>query len=726
MIAEVLIGYGAKTIDRAFSYIVPLNLQDKLKVGMKVLVPFGKIEVTGFVINIKDNFEDTYELKEIITISDLEFTLNEELLALGKYINQNTLCSLITSYQCMLPSSMKVKKITSNYQKQEEYIILKNPELLDQFIKENPKKRRCNSLLNRLLLEPKILKKKIDKSVIDPLLKADIIKIIKENSYRINKEKIVGLDKTLTSEQNIAYESIISSFNNHNVFLLWGITGSGKTEVYIKAIEKVIETGKTAIVLVPEISLTTQIINRFYAKFGNDVAIFHSALSEGEKYDEYHKILNGSVHLVVGTRSAIFAPLNNIGLIILDEEQSSNYKQDSNPRYHARDIAIWRGKYHNCPVVLGSATPSLESMARANKGVYKLLTLTNRIGKAQIPQIYLVDMQAEYKKRNMIISTLLDEKIKIRLEKKEQIIILLNRRGFTTMVTCKNCGYTYKCPHCDITLTYHKTSNHLRCHYCGYTVLNEEICPSCQEKALTSYGLGTEKLEETLKERYKDARIVRMDADTTSRKGSQERIIKEIENGNIDIIVGTQMISKGFDFPRVTLVGVINADDTLNIPDFRSGERTFELLSQTAGRAGRKDLAGEVVIQTFNPFNKTLNYVKENNYLSMYDYEMNIRRLLKYPPYFYLTVIKIASKNYDEAGKEINRVHAFLSQKLKNVLILGPTTAAMFKINGIYRFQIILKYKSYDMIKQSLLELDELYKSNSKVNLEIDNNPSRI
>ena len=725
MEAEVLIGYGAKIIDKAFSYDVPKILEDKLKVGMKVVVPFGKTTTNGFVINIK-NKTNGNELKSITSIADETFVLNDELLKLGKYIKETTLCSLVTSYQCMLPSSMKIKNIKSNYQKYDEYLILNSRDLAKDFIKNNARKKRALTLLNDLLNANKVLKKNYSSAIVEPLLNENIIKIVKENKYRINKTNDKKTAKKLTDEQLNVYESITSSLNTNDIFLLLGVTGSGKTEVYMQVIEKVIAEKKNVIMLVPEISLSMQIVNRFYERFGSSVAIFHSALSEGEKYDEYHKILNGDVHLVVGTRSAIFAPFPNIGLIILDEEQSSNYKQDNNPRYHAKDIAIWRSQYHHCPVILGSATPSLESMARASKGVYKLLTLKNRIGSAKLPKITLVDMQVEYKKRNMIVSDKLDSLIKERINNHEQVIIFLNRRGFTTIKTCKNCGFTFKCPHCDITLIYHKSSNHLRCHYCGYTLLNTDICPECHEEALTSYGLGTEKLEEELKIRYKDANILRMDADTTSKKGSSEAMIKQIENGDIDIIIGTQMISKGFDFPKVTLVGIINADETLNIPDFRSGERTYELISQTAGRAGRKDLPGEVIIQTFNPENNTLLYVANNDYLGMYNYEMNIRKTLKYPPYFYLTIIKIASKDYNMASSEISKVYSFLNKNLNNVIMLGPTTAPMFKVNGIYRFQIILKYKSDEFIKNTLISLDDLYKANTKVNLEIDNNPSRL
>lgn len=724
MFANVLVEYGAKMVDKTFTYLIPEKLKTILKPGMKVKVPFGKTIINGFVLEII-NESNNENLKEIIDITDYNFVLNEELLKLGKIIQNQTLCSLISAYQTMLPSSMKVKTITSNYQKYNEYLEIIDDKKAIDYINNNKRKLKRIELINRLLNKEKVLKKEYNNEIIKELLENNIININKENIYRINKNNNKETKKELTRPQQRCVDEVINNLNTNNTYLLYGVTGSGKTEVYMQIIEEVVKQGKCAILLVPEISLTHQIVKRLYDRFASDVAIFHSALSEGEKYDEYHKILNGDVHVVVGTRSAIFVPFEKIGVIILDEEQSQNYKQDNNPRYHARDIALERAKYHNCPLILGSATPSLESMARSKKGVYKLLELKERIGKSVLPEVTVIDMQEEYKKRNMIISDYLDEKIKDRISKNEQVILMLNRRGYSTIINCKNCGYTFKCPNCEITLTYHKTNNNLRCHYCGYTLLSTEVCPSCHEKALSSLGLGTEKLEEELIKRY-NVPVIRMDTDTTSKKGSQDEIIKKIENREVSIIVGTQMISKGFDFPYVTLVGIINADDSLNIPDFRSGEKTFELLTQTIGRAGRGNIKGEAVIQTFNYDNKTIEFSKNNNYEGLYNYEMNIRKILKYPPYFYITMVKIASKDYNLASKEITKVRNYLDNNLKDVIILGPTTASMFKINNVYRFQIILKYKNYDKIKNSLIYLDNIYKTNSKVNIEIDNNPVRI
>lgn len=722
MFADVLIEYGAKAIDQTFTYIIPTSLSD-LKKGMKVKVPFGKQIVNGFVVNIKDEC-DSNNLKEIIEITSYDLILSDELLELGKYIKETTLCSLIQSYQVMLPSSMKVKNIKSNYEKYNEYLIINNnPE---EYINNHSKAKKQIELLKRLQNNDVILKSDYDNTIVKKLLDLGLISIKKEVKYRINNKVINKNNIKLTDEQIKAINIISDSFGSSNTFLIHGVTGSGKTEIYMNLIDKVILNGKCAVMLVPEISLTAQMANRFYDHFGDNVAILHSALSEGEKYDEYHKIMNGDVHVVVGTRSAIFAPFKDLGIIIIDEEHSTNYKQDNNPRYNAKDIAIKRSEYFNCPVVLGSATPSLESMARGYKNVYKLIELKNRIGSSKLPEVILVDMSNEYKKRNMIISDLLDENIKEVLKNKNQAMIFLNRRGFSTIISCKNCGYIFKCPHCDITLTYHKSSNNLRCHYCGYTLLGTDICPECHEKSLTNYGLGTEKLEEELRLRYPSSRIVRMDADTTRFKGSHEKIIKMIENEEVDIIVGTQMISKGLDFPKITLVGVINADESLNIPDFRSSENTFSLLNQVAGRAGRSNLNGKVIIQTFDDNNKTLNFVKNNDYTGEFNYEMQIRKVLKYPPYYYLTSIKIVSKEYDLSKIEANKCVNYLKKKLSNVIILGPTTASMFKMNNSYRFQIILKYKNYEDIKSVLIDLDNIYKNNNKVNIEIDNNPSRI
>ena len=725
MYANVIIEYGVKTLNKTFIYKVPDELKDKIKVGMKVYVPFGKSEVFGFVMELQNNNDTGFEAKEIIRIDNEELVLNKELIDVGSYLSSITLCTLITAYQTMLPSSLKIKKQEHNYDKYDEYLILTDKLKAMEYICKYPRRIAQIKAINNILEIGKLNKKEVSNEVVKILEENKIISIEKVSKYRINKDSSEVVKKHLTEDQERVYKSV--DFNKHDTYLLYGVTGSGKTEVYIKWIEKCIDEGKTAIMLVPEIGLTTQIAKRFYEAFGSDVAIFHSSLSEGEKYDEYLKILRGEVHVVVGTRSAVFVPLKNLGIIIIDEEDSSSYKQDNNPRYHARDIAIYRGKYNNIPVVLGSATPTLESKARADKGVYRLLKLPNRVGNAKLPLIHVIDMEPEMKKRNMIFSEFLQNKIGEKLSRKEQIILLLNRRGFSTYITCSNCGYTYKCPSCDITLTYHKSTNNLVCHYCGYHQKKADRCPKCNEESLNYYGLGTEKLEEKLKEMYPYARVVRMDQDTTRNKGMHERIINDFKEYKYDILLGTQMISKGLDFPKVTLVGVINADASLNIPDYRSSEVTYSLLSQVAGRAGRSDKPGEVIIQTFNPDNYVIECVKVNSYDKFYLQEMQFRKNLKYPPYYYLVSIKVIGKDYGKTIENAQKAKKYLDDNLnKETIVLGPTTASVFKFNNEYRMQIIIKYRFDSLLIQTLKELDNIFINNKDNYLEIDFNPLRI
>ena len=697
MFASIIIEYGAKKISQTWTYKIPERLKNIIKVGMKVYVPFGVQKIHGFVLDIFPTCNTDIELKEIMDVVDPYLILDKELLDLGKFLSETTLVSLSCAYQAMLPTSLKAKTQKHNYALYDEYVYIINHDKALEYVSKYKRRTSQINIIKDLIIKESVNKKEYNSNAIKELINNNIIGIKKEVKYRINKNNNKHINELTTDQQDV-YNQVIS--NEYNTYLLYGITGSGKTEVYIKLIDRIIKEGKTAIMLVPEISLTTQIANRFYNAFASDVAILHSSLSDGEKYDEYLKILRGEVHVVVGTRSAIFAPLKNLGIIIIDEEDSASYKQDSNPRYHARDMAIYRAKYNNIPVVLGSATPCLESMARASKGVYKLLTLDKRVGNAVLPTINIVDMTPEMKKRNTIFSEYLLNKIKEKIEKKEQVILLLNRRGFATFITCSNCGYTYKCPNCDITLTYHKTTNNLMCHYCGYQKKKDNVCPSCHEEALNYYGLGTERLE--------------------------EKIINDFKDYKYDILLGTQMISKGLDFPKVTLVGVINADTSLNIPDYRSGENTFTLLHQVAGRAGRSDLKGEVVIQTFNPDNHVFNYIKDNNYKGFYNYEMNFRRKLKYPPYYYLVSIRVIDKSYETTMDEAKKVKKYLETNLTNTsIVLGPTTCSVFKYYNEYRMQIIIKYQHDDKLMPVLKDLDNIY-INKNTKLEIDFNPLKI
>ncbi len=726
MYAKVIVEIGVKNVDREFVYIVPDRFRDIIKIGSRVKVSFGKMIIEGFVLDLFDNYKEDYELKEIIEVIDLEPILNKEMLELGKKIQEYTLCSLISAYQVMLPKALKASVKTNINTKQNRYLVLNKSENIIRDYLDTCKYDKQKELLNDLLINKKILVTSLN-STINTLLKKELVKFIYEEEYRYKFDKI-SCDKKviLNEEQKYAVEKVVSNLDKSITYLLYGVTGSGKTEVYMNIISKVIEKNKKAIMLVPEISLTPQIVSRFVNRFGSQVAILHSGLSDTERYDEYRKIKEGKVSIVVGARSAIFAPFSDIGVIIIDEEHTATYKQENHPRYHARDIAILRSKYHNCPVILGSATPSLESFARALNKNYELLTLKKRANNMVLPKVNVVDMKDEVKKGNFTFSELLVDKINEKIAKGEQVILLLNRRGYSSMIRCSNCGEVEKCPRCDISLTYHKSSDSLRCHYCNYTKKAPSECVKCGSKDIKGIGLGTEKLEQEIIDKFK-ARVIRMDADTTLKKGMHEKIIKDFGEGKYDILLGTQMIAKGLDFPKVTLVGVINADISLCVPDFRSSERTFQLLSQVAGRAGRGEYPGEVIIQTYNSEHYSIVYAKEHNYLDFYKEEMKIRKTLNYSPYYFITLVKISCKDYEEGFKNANKIGEYLRKNLESdTIILGPTMASMFKVNNIYNYQCIIKYKKDTRLKEVLKYIDEVYKNISNVNVEIDVDPIRL
>ena len=724
MYADVIIEYGNKAVDTLFTYIIPDNLRGKIKIGHRVLVPFNNREIEGFVLNISNEFNSKYELKEISSLCDLEPVLNEEMIILGEKIQKEILCSRISIYQAMRPKALKAKHNTNIGIKMNRYITLNISR--DEALRyiEGCRFAKQKEIISKLLDNDKILLSNVNSSI-NTLIRNGVIKYIYEE---VNRYVSKSSGKYRIVKLNSLQEEVVNSvkLEEYNKYLLWGVTGSGKTEVYMELIDKVLKQGKNAIMLVPEISLTPQIVDRFVTRFGTDIAILHSGLSDYEKYDEYRKIINEKVRIVVGARSAVFAPLKNIGIIIMDEEHSNTYKQENSPRYHARDVAMMRGEYHNAPVLLGSATPSLESFARAGRGVYKLLTLTKRAGGGELPEVQIVDMKSEIKKGNFILSELLVKKIKEKLANNEQIILLLNRRGYSSMLTCRDCGNVLKCPNCDISLTYHKSSNTNRCHYCNYSIKNVDKCNVCGSSNIKEYGLGKEKLEEEIVRMF-SARVVRMDMDTTSKKGMHEKIIADFGDHKYDILLGTQMIAKGLDFPLVTLVGVINADSSLNVPDFRSAENTYQLLSQVAGRAGRGNLVGEVIIQSYNPEHYSITYAKKHDYLSFYKEEMSIRKLLNYPPYYYITLVNISSRNYEDGFKEANKIGEYLKRNLdKNTIVLGPSMANVFRINNVYHYQCIIKYKKDLLLNQVLTKLDEIYKSNTKVQILLDVNPVRM
>lgn len=726
MYVSVLTQIGAKAVDQTFFYHVPKLLENNIKIGVRVRIPFGNMILDGFVLGISDNSSyDNSKIKDIINVIDEEPVLNKEMLLLGKYMSDNLLASLSSCYQVMLPKALKAEVKSNIKIKYDRYLHrIKSIEEIDRYIGNCKYESQINLLCK--LKEGDILITKMSSSI-NTIIKYGFASIIYEECKRYKYDGISNYKRVnLTDKQRLVSDTIISSFGKSDTFLLYGVTGSGKTEVYMDVIEKAINNGKSAIMLVPEIGLTPQIVGKFISRFGNVISVLHSKLSDSERYDEYRKITNGESKIVIGTRSAIFVPFTNIGVIIIDEEHTSSYKQDNNPRYSAINVAEWRSKYHNCPLVLGSATPSLESFAKAGNHVYKLLSLTERAGGSVLPNVNIVDMKEEVKKGNFILSDILKNKIGEVLDRGEQAIILLNRRGYSSTISCKECGYVYKCPNCDITYTYHKSSNNLKCHYCGYSMVLPNKCSICGSDNLKDYGLGTEKLEETLNSLYK-ARIVRMDVDTTSKKGQHQKIIDDFGEHKYDILIGTQMIAKGLDFPLVTLVGVVSIDSSLTSPDYRASENTFQLLSQVSGRAGRSESKGEVIIQTFNPDHYAITLAKNHDYIGFYKEEMKIRKMLKYSPYYYMVLLSITSKDYELGFKEANKIGSYIRNNISNdSIVLGPTMANMFKVNNIYHYQIIIKYRKDDSLMKVLKFIIDMQVKNNKIDVSIDFNPSRI
>ena len=707
----------AKSIEKTFTYNVPIDIEDKIKIGIRVLVPFANRKLEGFVLDI-GNFNEEYKLKDIISVVDNDPVLTQELIELGKYMSKKTLSSLINCYQTMLPKALKASYKTNINKKYNTYF-----KLIDyDYIAKNITQQK---IIDKLKSGPSLKKEivLISSTVYKTLLKNGVIEEIKEEVYRLSeKEKKETNTRNLTMDQQKVIDEVSISLDKFMPFLLHGVTGSGKTEVYMQIIKEVIKNKKEVIVLVPEISLTPQMVDTFKKRFGSTVAIYHSGLNDGERYDEYRKIKNGDAKIVVGARSAIFSPFENLGLIIVDEEHTETYKQDNNPRYDAVDIALKRAKYNNSPIVLGSATPDIISYTRAKTGVYKLLELKSRINK-NLPQVELVDMKYEIRKGNKVISEKLKNEIINCIGRQEQVILFLNRRGYFTTVMCSECGYIMKCPNCDIPLTYHKNQNKMTCHYCEYTTYKNQKCPKCMSTKFSNLGMGTEKLQEEIENMF-NVKTLRMDIDTTSKKGSHAKIIESFRKKEVSILIGTQMISKGLDFENVTLVGVINGDATLNIPDYRSAERTFSLLNQVAGRSGRSKLPGKVIIQGFNLDHYSIKYASKNDYVSFYNEEMSIRKRLNYPPYIDITLIKVTGYDYELCYSEAYKIKNYLEKN--KITVLGPSNSYSFKINNKYHIQVIVKYKYLKDIYDVLKDISNMYIKQNKVNVEIDINPKKI
>ncbi|OLS42053.1 primosomal protein N' [Bacillus sp. MRMR6] len=797
-IASVIVDVPAKQTDKSFDYLIPPDLEETIQPGMRVIVPFGPRKIQGFVIAVKEN-SDFNKLREISEPMDLEPVLNQELLELGSWLTEHTLCFKISAFQVMLPAALKAK-----YEKKVKLAEEKGIDVLPQTLQqlfdksgtihwEDALRNGIVPILQREAAKGNLevmyeVKGKVNKKLlkfIHPLKSAaaieeelnklpqraekqkEVLRYFVENHEKVElRTLLAGLnisqatvkalvekkllneielevyrdpyaDRTfertmpipLSDHQQQAIIPVLQSVENkqHDVFLLYGVTGSGKTEIYLQSIQDVIEQGGEAIVLVPEIALTPQMVNRFKGRFGNLVAVLHSGLSAGEKYDEWRKIQRKEVKVVVGARSAIFAPFEKLGIIIIDEEHETSYKQEEMPRYHARDVAIERAKKHNCPVVLGSATPSLETFARAQKGVYQLLTLPSRVNKQALPAVEIIDMREELREGNRsMFSRKLLEMLKERLEKKEQSVLFLNKRGHSSFVMCRDCGYVMNCPNCEISLTYHRVNEQMKCHYCGYESKVPKNCPECASEYIRYFGTGTQKVEDELGKILPEARVIRMDVDTTGRKGSHERLLKEFQEGKADILLGTQMIAKGLDFPNITLVGVLSADTMLHLPDFRASEKTFQLLTQVSGRAGRHQLPGEVIIQTYTPEHYSIVLAGQQDYGHFYQQEMMVRKLHHYPPFYYLALVTVSHEQLMTVVSETEKIAAFIRSRSSNQsVILGPAASPIPRINNRYRYQCLIKYKREPGLFDTLRTILDQYQVDAKSGLQvsIDVNP---
>ena len=785
VIAEVVVDIKNKAVNKVFDYTVPEELAHLIQPGVRVLVPFGPRTIMGFVISLKEQTE----LQNLRPI-DVVPVLNDELRELGMSLSEETGSTMIQCFEAMIPNAMRAKykkkllclsdtlspnlaslfqnsrvidyeQIPANLLKEVKqaiehkqveliyevkdqlgkkmikYIALVDPKLdLSSFNRAAKQKQVLEYLIaqpNPVLKSQLMDELQVTHAIMKTLVDKSVIKEIEVEAYRDPYADVVHQQSKalkLNQEQQVAVTTVAHACeeNAHDIFLLHGITGSGKTEVYLQMIENVLAKGQQAIMLVPEIALTPQIAGRFKSRFQNKVAVLHSALSMGEKYDEWRKILKQEVQIVVGARSAIFAPFKDIGIIIIDEEHEATYKQEEAPRYHAIEVAKQRAITHRCPVVLGSATPSLESFARAQKGVYRLLTLSKRaVSTAKLPTVKLIDMrQHSTVSDQMILSDVLQEAIAKRLERQEQVVLLLNRRGYSNFMQCRECGEVVNCPNCDVSLTYHKPNQKLKCHYCGFESFILRRCPSCQSEELRFFGLGTQKVEEYLQDQFRGARIMRMDVDTTSKKGSHQELIAAFERKEADILIGTQMVGKGLDFPDVTLVGVLAADLMLHLSDFKAAERTFQLLTQVAGRAGRHELEGEVLIQTYSPEHYVMKCVVEQNYHAFYVEEMKMRRRFGYPPYYYLASVMMSSEDYNDLIMACDKVNQYLRNQLgHSCIIVGPTMPYVGRINQRFRMYFMIKYKQEPRLRAILSQL-LMYFQEGSVSLSLDFFPNQF
>ena len=738
--ADIIVDITHEKLDRIFQYRIPDELAETVHVGCQVVVPFGmgNRQIAGYCIGI--SYETDYDpdkIKNILSIKEKSTSMESKQILLADFMKRRYGVTMIQALKTVLPVKQSVKNVV-----QKHIVRGKSLKELQEYydtIKDKGNQKAKVRLLEVLLKQESLPYERVTEDLrigagtIRLLEDAGYISVQVENQYRnpVNVQQVEKPEFELSSEQQHIVDAVTKDwdFGEPQDYYLHGITGSGKTAVYIELIAEILKRGKQAIVLIPEISLTYQTLRRFYARFGNQVSVMNSTLSQGEKYDQMRRAMDGDIQVIIGPRSALFTPFPNLGLVIIDEEHETSYKSELSPKYHAREVAEEVARIHGASLLLGSATPSIEAFYQVKQGKYKLFQLEKRLTGGSLPKVKVVDLREELKMGNRsIFSFDLQDKIKERFDKKEQIMLFLNRRGYSSFISCRSCGHVMRCPHCSVSLSQHQNGK-LTCHYCGYTIPGVKLCPECGSKYIAGFKVGTQQIEEKLKEMFPGIRVLRMDADTTRTKESYERILSAFAAGEADVLVGTQMIVKGHDFPRVTLVGVLAADLSLSFGDFRSAERTFQLLAQAAGRAGRGELPGEVIIQTYQPEHYSVQYAAHHDFEGFFAEEMQFRQLMQYPPAGRMMAIQFFGDKEPRVkalAEDFCDYLKFLTKdKQRQIQVLGVSQAAIAKVKDVYRYVIYVKADQLEplMILKNLLEKRKITKHSGQEIVQYDFDP---
>ena len=734
--ADVIVDISHEKVDRPFQYRIPRELSEAVYPGVRVHVPFGRgdRDKVGYVVDISEQAEYPIEkIKSVTAVDDRGISAESNQIQIAHWMKKQYGSTMIAALKTVLPVKQKLKHL----EKKKVTRCIPADELQRLTEQCEKKHQAAKARVLRALMEEEVLpyelirhKLNVTPSTLQALERQGCLRIETESIYRNPVKNMRGEVKRvlLSDMQRIIIEDILRDYREGHPgkYLIHGVTGSGKTEVYLGIIEQMIAMGKQAIVLIPEIALTYQTLLRFYKRFGDRVSVMNSTLSMGEKYDQLRRAAAGEIDVIIGPRSALFTPFPNLGVIIVDEEHEGSYKSESMPKYHARETAMQIASMHHASVVLGSATPSIEAYFRTKTGEYKLYEMTARHGNSVLPSVYIIDLREELKQGNRsVFSAKLRDLIAQRLQSKEQTILFLNRRGYAGFVSCRACGHVMKCPHCDVSLSEHRNGM-LVCHYCGYEEQRLSKCPECGSKYLMGFKAGTEQIVEALHKEFPTARVLRMDADTTRTKESYERILAAFADEKADILVGTQMIVKGHDFPNVTLVGILAADLSLNRNDYRAGERTFQLLTQAAGRAGRGDKPGEVVIQTYQPEHYSIVHAANQDYRGFYEEEITYRDLMKYPPVAHMLAVLIISREQENGRKlteqmteRVNKEWDIYQDNSHSLQLIGPAEAAISKINDLYRHVFYVKHADYQVLVQIKDMLERFCKDMELKNLTI-------